>query len=168
MTALQETLRGLLGDKAAELFDAYDARCELLDAAPPAEGQMCGILGFTGDRLCGSVVLSASHDAVASTNPIGDGATRSWTSELTNQLVGRFKNELFRRGVEVAMSVPVVLTATQLTPMTQAQPTYLQITKGAAHGAVTLWLEIEADAELVLSEPSADTAIAAEGESFMF
>ena len=168
MTALQETLRGLITEKAAELFGAYDVRCDFVDSPPPADKLMCGILGFTGDKLCGSVVMSASPDAVSCSNPIGDGATRGWIAELTNQLVGRFKNELFRRGVEVAMSVPVVLTATQLTPVTQSQPTCLQVTKGTMSGSVTLWLEIEAEPDLVLTEPTEDTAIAAEGESFMF
>jgi CheY-specific phosphatase CheX len=157
-----------LAEKTRELFDAYDVRCESLDAPPSAERLICGILGFTGEHLCGSVVLSAAHDAVACSNPIGDGATRGWVAELTNQLVGRFKNELFRRGVDVAMSVPVVLTATQLTPVTDATPACLHVSKGALSGSVTIWLEIEAEADLVLSEPTNDTAIAAEGESFMF
>ena len=168
MTALQETLRGLLTEKTVELFGAYDVRCDFVEVPPSADKLMCGILGFTGDKLCGSVVMSASPEAVASSNPIGDGATRGWIAELTNQLVGRFKNELFRRGVEVAMSVPVVLTATQLTPVTQSRPASFVVSKSDQTGTVTLWLEIEAEDGLVLAEPSEDTAIAAEGESFMF
>lgn len=168
MTVLQETLRALLAEKAAELFGAYDVRCDFIDVPPPADRLMCGILGFTGDRLCGSVVVSASQDAVSCSNPIGDGATRAWVAELTNQLVGRFKNALFRGGIEVAMSVPVVLTATQLTPVTQSLPTCMTVSNGTLGGAVTLWLEIEADGDLVLAEPTAETSIAAEGDSFMF
>jgi hypothetical protein len=111
-------------------------------------------------------VIAATHEVIAASNPIRDGATRGWVAELTNQLVGRFKNALFRHGVEVAMSIPVVLTATQLMPLphTQIQPIRL-VTEG---GSVTIWLELEAEAGLELTEPSADSAIAAEGEAMLF
>jgi len=166
MTSLHETLRQLLADKASGLFADYGVTCSASDAAPPDGRQLCGILGFTGDHLCGSVVISATQDAIASSNPIGDGATRGWVAELTNQLVGRFKNALLRHGVEVAMSIPVVLTATQLMPLPQqeVQPTRLAV--GA--GFVTIWLELEAEAGLELTEPGPESAIAAEGEAMMF
>jgi hypothetical protein len=166
MTSFHETLRVILAGKAAELFADYGVVCQTADKMPDAGRLLCGILGFTGDRLCGSVVVSATTEAVAGTNPIGDGATRAWTAELTNQLVGRFKNALFRGGIEVAMSIPVVLTATQLTPLPQSQgePTLLEV----GDGFITIWLEIEAEPGLVLSEPSADSMIAAEGEAMLF
>jgi hypothetical protein len=166
MISLQETLRQLLTSKACELFVDYGVTCHEVETAPDPTRQLCGILGFTGDRLCGSVVIAATHEAVVSSNPIGDGATRGWVAELTNQLVGRFKNALLRHGVEVAMSIPVVLTATQLMPLPQneIQPTRLAV--GA--GFVTIWLELEAEAGLELTEPTAESAIAAEGEAMMF
>jgi hypothetical protein len=167
MTAIHGTLRQLLASKACELFSDYGVTCE--ETAKPTPGhvrQLCGILGFTGDRLCGSVVLAATEDAVALSNPIGDGATRGWVAELTNQLVGRFKNSLLRHGVEVAMSIPVVLTAAHLMPLphTQIDPTQLAI----GEGFVTLWLEIEAEPGLELAEPTAESAVAAEGEAMLF
>src|SRR5262249_54026692 len=118
------------------------------------------------DRLCGSVVISANEAAIASSNPVGDGATRGWVAELANQLVGRFKNAMLRHGVEVAMSIPVVLTATQLRPLPHTQIEPLRLALGA--GQLTVWLEVEADAELVLAEPSEDSMIAAEGEAMLF
>jgi hypothetical protein len=111
-------------------------------------------------------VISATEAAIADSNPIRDGATRAWVAELTNQIVGRFKNELFRRGVEVAMSIPVVLTATQLTPLPQ---THLDPTRLAVgEGFITIWLETEAEDGLELAEPTADTMMAAEGEAMLF
>jgi CheY-specific phosphatase CheX len=166
MTSLHETLREMLGVKASELFADYGVACQPLDVAPDASRQLCGVLGFTGDRLCGSVVISATHEAVAASNPIGDGATRGWVAELTNQLDGRFKNSLFRHGVEVAMSIPVVLTATQLMPLPHTQIQPIRLVMG--NGSVTIWLELEAEAGLELTEPTADSAIAAEGEAMMF
>jgi CheY-specific phosphatase CheX len=166
MTSLYETLREMLAGKAAELFADYGVSCQPAEPPSDAGRQLCGVLGFTGDRLCGSVVISATHEAIASSNPIGDGATRGWVAELTNQLVGRFKNALLRHGVDVAMSVPVVLTATQLMPLPQTQISATRLAIGP--GFMTIWLEIEAEPGLELAEPNADSAIAAEGEAMLF
>jgi hypothetical protein len=166
MTSLHETLRAILAEKATELFADYSVACIPVEETHDDTRQLCGILGFTGDRLCGSVMISATQEAIACSNPIGDGPTRGWVAELTNQVVGRFKNALFRGGIEVAMSIPIVLTATQLTPLPQDKnyPTRL----GVGTGFMTIWLEVEAEPGLELSEPSADSMIAAEGEAMLF
>ena len=166
MNPLHDTLREILANKTRELFADYGVTCEVATEPVQPARLLCGILGFTGDRLCGSVVVSATHEAIAASNPIGDGATRGWVAELTNQVVGRFKNAVLRCGVEVAMSVPVVLTATQLTPLPQTKADPICFSVGG--GIVTVWLEVEADAELVLTEPSADAMVAAEGEAMLF
>ncbi len=166
MNPLHETLRDILAGKARELFADYGVACSP-DSSRVEDGRLlCGILGFTGDRLCGSVVISATQEAIAESNPIRDGATRGWVAELTNQLVGRFKNALLRVGVEVAMSVPVVLTAAQLTPLPQNANNPIRLDVGT--GFVAIWLEIEADPALVLAEPGPESEIAAEGEAMLF
>lgn len=166
MDQLNHGLREMLTAKALELFADYQVTCELADDVAASGQRLCGILGFTGDRLCGSVVISATDSAVASSNPLKDGATRGWMAELTNQLVGRFKNSLYRAGVEVAMSIPVVLQATAVTPMPQSQIQPVCLSVGGA--ALSIWLEIEAQPGLELSEPGAESEMAAEGEALMF
>jgi CheY-specific phosphatase CheX len=166
MTSLHETLRSLLASKAHELFADYGVTCAVDTSPPDQHRQLCGILGFTGDRLCGSVVLAASEAAIACSNPIGDGATRAWVAELTNQLVGRFKNAMLRGGVDVAMSIPVVLTATQLMPLPQHELAPTRLSVGT--GSITIWLEFVAEAGLELAEPSADMMMAVEGEALLF
>lgn len=165
-TSVRETLRRILAAKAHELFADYGVSCETMEAPAESARELCGILGFTGDHVCGSVVLSATPNAISSSNPIGDGATRGWVSELTNQLVGRFKNTLLRCGVELVMSIPVVLTATQLTPMPQAALAPIRLAVGS--GFLTLWLEVEVDPDLVLAEASADLAVGFEGDTLLF
>jgi hypothetical protein len=166
MTAVQERIRTILGDKAQELFADYGVACESVATVPDSARELCGILGFTGDQVCGSVVVSATVEAIASSNPIGDGATRGWVAELTNQIVGRFKNTLLRCGVELVMSIPVVLTASHLAPMPQAPLAPVRLAVGT--GFLTLWLEVEIDPDLVLAEPTADLQIALEGDTLLF
>ena len=166
MKSVREALREILAAKAHELFADYGVSCEVVDTPYATDRELCGILGFTGDHVCGSVVLSATPDAISSSNPICDGATRGWVAELTNQLVGRFKNALLRSGVELVMSIPVVLTGTQLLPMPQAVIAPTRLAVGA--GFLTLWLELEVDPDLVLAEPNSDMAVAAEGDTLLF
>jgi CheY-specific phosphatase CheX len=166
MNSLHLALRELLAGKATELFTDYSVAWAHSTDDQSSERQLCGILGFTGDKMCGSVVISATETAVACSNPIGDGATRAWVAELTNQLVGRFKNSLFRGGIEVAMSIPVVLTATSLQPLPQAQAEPIRLKVG--DGSMTIWLEIESEPGLELQEPSEDSQIAPEGDLMMF
>jgi len=166
MTPLQEALRTILTTKMTELFSDYGVSSQVTDVPEEPTRQLCGILGFTGDKLCGSVVISATPEAIACSNPIGDGATRGWVAELANQLVGRFKNALLRGGVEIALSIPVVLTATQLMPLPQTEVGPVRLIVGP--GSLTIWLEIEAAPGLELGEPSDDTMIAAEGEAMLF
>jgi CheY-specific phosphatase CheX len=166
MSNIQLTLREILAGKAQELFNAYGVACSTDAVQPEPERLLCGILGFTGDHLCGSLVISASERAIAESNPIHDGATRAWVAELTNQLVGRFKNALLRYGVEIAMSIPVVLTAAQLTPLPQTQADPIRLDVGG--GSFAIWLEVEASSDLTLADPGPESMIAAEGEAMLF
>jgi CheY-specific phosphatase CheX len=166
MTVLHETLREILGSKALDLFTDYSVPATRVDSHPRGERLLCGILGFTGDHMCGSVVISATEAAIADSNPIHDGPTRAWTAELTNQVVGRFKNALLRCGVEIAMSIPVVLTAAELTPLPQTERDPIRLSVGS--GSLAIWLEFQADPDLALSDPGPESMIAAEGEAMLF
>ena len=140
--------------KAHELFSDYGVTCEAVVSAVDSTREMCGILGFASTHLSGAVVVCATPDAIASSNPLNDGATRGWVAELTNQLVGRFKNELLGMGVELVMSIPVVLTASQVTPLHHLVSPPARLAVGS--GFLTLWLEVEIDPDLVIAEPVAD------------
>lgn len=165
MTSPRETLRQILVAKAHELFVDYGVACEGVGSVEGGTRELCGILGFTSNHLSGAVVVCATPDAIASSNPIGDGATRSWVAELTNQLVGRFKNELLGMGVELVMSIPVVLTASQVMPLHHLVSPPARLAVGS--GFVTLWLEVEIDPDLVLMEPNPEVTITPEGHALM-
>lgn len=170
MAENDEILRGILVDKCHELFAAYNVPCvEAADARsepPPDEPRLCAVLGFTSDQLRGSVVLSASAAAIADSNPIRDGATRGWIAELSNQLVGRFKNGLLRRGLEITMSVPVVLEAVRLTAVPSSELSPIQLAVGA--GELVVWLEIDCDPGVVIASSGEQVEVAAEGDAMMF
>ncbi|HEY0250583.1 MAG TPA: hypothetical protein VGC41_03610 [Kofleriaceae bacterium] len=152
---LLETVTALLDDYA--VGHAFDATIET------SESQLCCVLGFTGDAMTGSVVVAATADAVAASNPVPSTGSAMWLAELTNQLVGRFKNQLLRRGVDVSMSVPVVLSATRLVPILQRAIAPIRLT--VASGDMTVYLEVEGDLTLDLPDES---AVLREGEALLF
>lgn len=159
-----ELLCERLTEKARELFSAYGVTCtEATDATD--EDQLCAVLGFTGDTLRGSVVVVATANALTASNPIAGGSPSAWVSELTNQLVGRFKNDLLRYGVDVMMSIPVVLTAKRIVAVSGHEIRPIQLGVGA--GTLTMWLEAEGDAQLA-EIPMPDQQVAAEGDLMLF
>lgn len=156
-------LRDLMAKSAADLFAAYEVRCESVDERPESHTQRCSILGFTGDTLCGSVVIAATSEAVASSNPIQDGPSAAWLGELANQLVGRFKNLLLKLRVEIMMSIPVVLNAVKIEPVPQQSIAPIHLLVGT--GSMTIWVEYEGTP--VFRDASQQIGIV-EGEVMMF
>jgi hypothetical protein len=78
-----------------------------------------GIIDFAGDAMKGKVVLLAPFDFFAASRARAEGAgalssrsaadwirVRDWTMELSNQLLGRIKNQLCTIGVVVEAGLP--------------------------------------------------------------
>lgn len=167
MSSIHDALcRSLLTVSAHELFAAYNVPSADAEIATADATGLCGVLGFTGGTLSGSVVITATDAALAASNPLGDGPTRDWISELTNQVVGRFKNALLRRGVDVGMSVPVVLRAVRLVPVPNRAILPVAIEVGG--GLFCLWLDLEYAATFAIGEAVTLEAAGNEGEAFMF
>lgn len=166
MSELRAAVREMLEAKSHELFAHYRVSCAVVDEVPSEahERQLVGVLGFSGGHVTGSVLVAATLTAVAASNPTGEGATRDWAAELTNQLVGRLKNAMLLRGVDVAMSVPVVLGSTRVLSMLSREiaPIHLAV----ADGFVTLLVEVDGDAPL--GEELATDTCAAECDVFLF
>lgn len=140
MTALEDSLREILIAKVTELFEAYGVPCHVTEAMADEDVPVCGILGFFGTAVHGSIAVATSADVLARSNPIGGEFDRRWSAELTNQLVGRFKNELLRRGVEVMISLPIVLTSARLVPVPDVRmPLEFLVGEGVAR----VWLEVD-------------------------
>lgn len=80
-----------------------------------------GIIGFTGGRVWGTLLLAMGEEALKKAMPegaeAGDSANRNWISELSNQLLGRIKNLLLRREAEVYLTMPLVLRGEHLSPL---------------------------------------------------
>lgn len=148
-----ESLSARVGALAAsackELFSAYaveltatDNRWELTD-----EPVLSGVMGFVGAQLRGTCLLAGAAGPLTASCPEG-GRVRDWVGELTNQLVGRLKTKLLSRGIEVALTTPIVLSGARLQPVPRGP--LLPTVFSSVSGFVLVWIEAEAVGSLEL------------------
>lgn len=104
----------------------------------------CGVLGFSGDQVRGTLMLATSEQPLGRTHPSGAESLRSWIAELSNQLLGRIKTRLLRRGVAIHVALPVVIRGKHLSrvPSTDLQPRVFR----CDGGLVCVWFDAEISA----------------------
>lgn len=165
MTDIDLALEQVIGACCVELFAAYGV--DVTRTAERSDGGellLCGILGFTGDALRGAIILAAGEGPFSRSNPLPGSPSRNWCAELTNQLVGRIKNALLARGVEIHLSTPVVLRGAHLAPLPRRELPPLSFWTGGE--LICVWTELEYEPGLVLHEPIG--GMAQEGDAFLF
>ncbi len=90
-----------LGREAAEIRSLESSRVRW--TAPIA------LIGFAGPAMVGSLAVGTPFDLLRATHPIpgpSEDDLLDWSREIANLLLGSFKLELMRRGVEIQMGLP--------------------------------------------------------------
>lgn len=163
----QELVETIAREACANLFQAYGVSLEVVDPNRPVDDKLLltSVIGFTGPGLRGTCILTSTEVPLRESNPTA-GSLRDWIAELSNQLIGRIKNQLLRHGAEVYVTTPVVMRGEHLAPLPRfvLQP---QAFVGKSGGNVFLWVEVEADPDFRLST-MLPTAPAQEGEALLF
>ncbi len=169
----QLTIEALTSVACTALFADYDMEVTEADDPGGVQGEVhyCGIIGFTGDRVRGTLLLAMGADALEKAMPegaaTGDGANRNWISELSNQLLGRIKNMLLRREAEVYLTMPLVLRGEHLSPLPRERCHGLHFESSA--GPVRLWVDAEFIDDFILpTEDVAGSEVPEEGEAMLF
>ena len=165
MIEIEDALLGILSRKARDLFAAYEVPCTETASAIEDHAHLCGIVSFTGVNLSGSVIVTGTREAIEDSNPGRRCGTRAWLAELSNQLVGRIKNGLLRRGVDVAQSIPIVLGGARIVPMSDRAISPLHFDVG--RGRISVWCEVEHHG-LVVGEEDLTAGVASEGDVIVF
>ena len=164
-------LTEIITDACLRLFDDY--RVVLTPCAPADVGRggellLCGVIGFTGDQLRGTLMLATTAEPLGDSSPVGPSQLRAWIAELANQLLGRIKNRLSAHGASIYLSTPVVLQGQHLAPMPRTNLLPLAFA-GSSGGHVCVWVETEHEDGFVLAPAAAhDPGAIAEGELMMF
>ena len=126
----------------------------------------CGVVGFSGEQMRGTMLLATSKEPLGPTSPTSDASLREWIAELSNQLLGRVKNRLFSHGVQLHMSTPVVLRGLHIAPVSRAE--LVPFFFACDGGLVCVWFDAEVTPGVDLSQTVEMEAVAAEGTGFLF
>jgi CheY-specific phosphatase CheX len=117
----QDAVDGAVHHAVSGLFEAYGY--SVAPASPPQTtsadrecSDMAGVIGFCAEQVTGTIVISTTEEVVLGTLPAGIERPHSsdWLGELSNQLLGRLKNQLSEFGVVLQVSTPVVLVGPKL------------------------------------------------------
>jgi CheY-specific phosphatase CheX len=169
LTELSASIRELAAHYSIEVrhIEAATGRAELLGH------QVAGIAGFTGDDASGMIAVRAASALVQASLPTESrGAAEpamlgDWIAELVNQLLGRTKNKLLRRGVRLHVTPPSYAIADDLIVLSCDRERTSWLTVETANGPLVVMLELHLRPDVTLVEDSGETA-QAEGELVLF
>jgi CheY-specific phosphatase CheX len=165
----QEIVDLLASESCISLFSDYSLELRRVETAPAVaddDTMYCGVIGFTGDQMRGSIVLAATREPLGRTAPVSDASLREWIAELSNQLLGRFKNKLVPRGVVLHVSTPVVLRGVRLTPLTRTELSPLVF--DCDDGCICVWVDAELTRGVDLTVLQDSGGLLGEGEGMLF
>ena len=125
-------LAQLTADCFREVFAAYGIAMSLesddTTTRDDSPGPIVSFIGFGGDLLRGTLIILAPLNVVRASYPseLKDCAESAiqvfdWAGELANQVLGRIKNRLDSRGVEVFVSMPKVMLASHFSVPTSSR-----------------------------------------------
>ncbi len=163
----------VLDEAVVSLFEAYQQCAIYVEAPTVATAQpLVSVVGFTGDQLRGSMAIITTEEVVraTSTSTLCDEVqTSDWLAELSNQLLGRFKNRIRRHGAVLNISTPVVMSGTELRLHPQLKTSDTRYYETTA-GPVSVILNVELDEQFTVRECSPSTApnMISEGELMLF
>jgi CheY-specific phosphatase CheX len=116
-------IRRHLATSIVAVFADYQvdaSRCENETPASGKEDIVVAIIGFAGEHMRGSLVMTARASSVeAWRQPFGNVGTaadvRDILGELTNMVLGRLKGRLLGEGLPILMSTPTTASGPALT-----------------------------------------------------
>lgn len=162
----------LVAENCLKLFADYDLEIRTGDGEAVDTDErflLCGIIGFTSKFVRGALVLATTKQPLERTNPTSAPSHRDWICELANQLLGRVKNQMLSRGVEIFPSTPVALRGEHLSPVPEQR--LIAELFSAEGGVVCVWLDCEFEDGFELGEADlrpCSIAPLSEGEIILF
>jgi hypothetical protein len=163
-----EVIEMAVSESCLSLFEHYTLPLVRVHGQPSEEPELlfCGVVGFSGDQMRGTLLLATSREPLGRTSPTTDASLREWIAELSNQLLGRIKNRLIPHGVTLHLSTPIVLRGQHISPVTRAELVpYLFACDG---GYVCVWMDAELQPGVDLTKMVETEGLVSEGTSTLF
>jgi hypothetical protein len=158
---LARVLQDALDTGLTELFEANGIS---RDDGPGDDGpHACAVLGFTGPKVRGTLLLGAGERALASLPH--HGLPKEWLAELSNQLLGRMKIQLMSWDVEIYLATPTVIAGERLRPL--VHPVGGEMASCHTSG-LWVWVECEALTPLELPDVPSNRVNIDLGDALLF
>jgi len=147
---------------------------------PPAEApdtkRLVAVMGFSGGLMRGSLALIAPVELMKRAYPLPltlNGPWEldvfDWSGEVANRLLGRIKNELAARGVEVEPSTPHVLHAEPLQTVGSMRQMICSLAFTSEDSWIEVWFDaIAAQESAVLAPIDPNRETPSEGDVLLF
>ena len=164
-----EVIERCVSDACLELFQDYSLPLQRVKEGELVDSDLlfCGVVGFTGEQMRGTLLLATSREPLGRTTPAGgESSLREWIAELSNQLLGRIKNKLLVHGVKLHLSTPVVLRGVQIAPVSRAE--LVPFAFSCDGGAVVVWFDAEVLNGIDLTQTVDTEGVVAEGSTTFF
>jgi hypothetical protein len=164
------SLFAMLGESALDMLQScgVSAARRVADEAKIADGTcLASFIGFTGARLRGCLtvvgpraVFLRTHPSRDMETPISEADIADWCCEFANQLLGRFKNKLLRRLVDIDLSTPRGIHADRLRLESNSGAMVFVAVYDVEGRELLISLDVTADEGLTLGDcaPEGDTA----------
>ncbi|HEY6038108.1 MAG TPA: chemotaxis protein CheX [Kofleriaceae bacterium] len=165
MSEVYDSIARLVEESCIALFSDYRIAIARSEERAQSEVAFCGVIGFTGPDMRGSLMLACSREPLVLAQISGDAMMRDWLAELTNQLLGRVKNRLLAFGTVIHSALPVVLAGERIAPISTQPLGHLFTADG---GVVSVWFDTELRDDFVLAPVDNPAPIGREGETILF
>lgn len=147
-----------------------------LPACPPGDEdqglRIAAAIGFSGDALTGTlglVVNTAGLARIETGFELGDFRPKEdCLREASNLVLGHLRRIWLRRGVDVAISTPILIRGFNIEPCGGQGPGWVQQDFHRDDEHITFWLDAYGDPQAVFAPEDSDHSIADQGEVFLF
>jgi len=170
-----DEVRAIVIDASQHVFPSLSLSAEDGDSLRKPDGQLAAFMGFTGRLMRGTLTVVAPQTFIAKTYPLPakqgfewELAMYDWAGEIANRVLGRIKNQLAARGVEVEPSTPRVMLADQLQMLPSGRGCVCALRFTDGDSDVGIWFEaIDGGADRLFHAPVQDES-PPEGDVLLF
>jgi|GEM_PF-5841578 len=170
---LDELVSQALDDACTSLVPAPGSS---VCAATPrdAELRLASIIGFSGDRLRGTLGIAASAAGIrriAAHFGIDDRNERGVADsmgELSNLVLGHVKRSFSRRDVLITISTPLVVRGVAIEICGREDGNWYERSVSCDDDQVRVWLDLSVDEGFAVGEEQCSDGMVSEGETLLF
>ncbi|MGA2448343.1 MAG: chemotaxis protein CheX [Polyangiaceae bacterium] len=165
-----DQLTVLMSDAFEELVEHYGSKLTRISELR-GELDLAAIIGFTGERMSGTVALVTSTEGASALRRIAPvtASDTDWLMELSNQMLGSLKRKLAARAASIDIGIPTVIQGKRLAVRLMV-PGLIVCTQiwDLAGTSVSLQLGVLMSDDLDLSFESQDEIAVVEGAAIVF